>query len=398
MVSNIIDAARARLILASDWLGPAFGRLEAVEKPGLARPGTDGARFFYDPGGDADLAVALAHSVAHCLLGHIHGRVVDSLAADMAAALLLDALLPDFCPVRGDELFRQARHRLASVSLEAVPKAMGEDPYFAENRGALSALLTVDDHGFWTLDNPMQPKAGGDGWSSLGKQALGAVHARRMGRNPGGEVRRYVPGRAVSRSYKALLSRYAETRELCREDIDTFEPGLYAHGLSLYGNLPIVEPSETTEARYVDELAVVIDTSGSCMRELTARFLDETAALVRDRSLFAPRFNLRILQCDAKVQRDDHITNLRDFERYIENLDLMGGGGTDFRPAFERIDRLVARGAFRRLPAAVFFSDGLGLFPAARPDYDVVFAGFSGRFDNVGVPGWVQYLELEDVT
>ena len=390
-----LQTARTELMLASGWLAPVFGRLAGEARPGLERPGTDGARFYYDPGAES-LAPALAHSVAHCLLGHVHARELDRLAADMAAALLVDQLLPKYCPARGSELFNQARHRLADVPLSAVGQAMARDGFFRENRETLLTLLTLDDHRFWTPDNPFLPRAGGDGWESIGRRVLSEVHARRMGRNPGGEVRRYQPGRSVNRSYRDLLARYAVTREQCREDIDTFEPGLYAYGLSAYGNMPIVEPSETREAAFIDELAVVIDTSGSCMRAQTARFLDETAALIRDEGLFAPRFSLRVLQCDAKVQRDDHITGLRDFERYIEDLEIVGGGGTDFRPAFERIDRLVHRGAFRRLPAAVFFSDGLGLFPSKAPDYDVIFVGFRGRFDDVGVPGWVKRLVLED--
>ena len=144
-----------------------------------------------------------------------------------------------------------------------------------------------------------------------------------------------------------------------------------------------------------DELAIVIDTSGSCLETLTARFLDETRALLADGTLFARRFNLRLLQCDAAVRRDDAITCLRDFERYIENLRLVGGGGTDFRPAFRRIDRLVERGAFRRLGVALFFSDGMGLFPDMAPDYDVIFVFFRGRYDDIDVPPWAHKLVLE---
>lgn len=395
MPGDSFHDARARLLLAAGWLAPAFGRLKGESRPGIALPGTDGTHFFYDPD-RATSPAQLAHSTAHCLLGHVHMTEIDPLCADMAAALLLDALLPECCPARGDELFMRARHRLSGVPLTELDRAIREDGFFHENREPLRALVRMDDHRFWTPDAPTMPKAGGDGWESLRRNVLNALNARRIGRAPGDEVRHYQPGRMVSRSYRALLSRYAETRELCREDIDTFEPGLYAYGLRHYGNLPIVEPSETREARFLDELAIVIDTSGSCIRELTARFLDETRALIADAGLFPPRFNLRILQCDAKVRRDDRLTSAREFERYIENLENIGGGGTDFRPAFERIDRLVARGAFRRLGAVIFFSDGLGLFPAAPPEYDVIFAGIKGRFDGVGVPGWVRRFEWED--
>ena len=156
-----------------------------------------------------------------------------------------------------------------------------------------------------------------------------------------------------------------------------------------------MEYPETREARHIDELAIVIDTSASCLETLTDRFLDETRALLADETLFSRRFNLRLLQCDAQVRRDDVITCVRDFERYIASLRLVGGGGTDFRPAFARLDRLIERGAFRRLGAAVFFSDGMGLFPPKPPDYDAIFVFFRGMYDDIDVPGWVHRLVLE---
>ena len=399
MDSEAMGIVRGRLIAASPWLAAAFGRLAAGEVPGLERPGTDGTRFFHDPerlrrdlaGGSA----ALAHCVAHCLLGHIFERGLDPLAADMAAALLTEALLPEFCPARGAELFMQARHRLEGVPLGGVAGAMARDPFFAERREELRRLLTVDDHRFWNPERVLSARAGGEdgGWEDLRRRALGEARNGRMGRAPGDVVRRYAPGRVPVRSYRELLAAYAGEVEELREDLDGFEPGLYSWGLER--GMPIVEPLETRQSRRMDELAVVIDTSGSCLESLTTRFLDETRALLADETLFARRFNLRLLQCDAQVRRDDVITCVRDFERYIDGLTLVGGGGTDFRPAFERIDRLIARGAFRRLGAVLFFSDGMGLFPSRPPEYDVIFVFFKGHYDAIDVPSWARTLVLE---
>ena len=37
----------------------------------------------------------------------------------------------------------------------------------------------------------------------------------------------------------------------------------YTYGLSVYGNLPLIEPLETRESKKIEELALVIDTSYS---------------------------------------------------------------------------------------------------------------------------------------
>ena len=93
--------------------------------------------------------------------------------------------------------------------------------------------------------------------------------------------------------------------------------------------------------------------------------------------------------------RDDRITCLRDFERCIETLEIVGGGGTDFTPAFRRIDRLIERGDFRDLRCALIFTDGRGIFPTAAPAYDVVVVGIRGHFDGIDVPHWAGKLLLD---
>ena len=396
MDSEVMSIVRGRLIKASPWLASVFGRLIPEERTGLVLPGTDGTRFLYDPEWLKthlrEGSAVLLHCCAHGLLGHLQLRDPNPLAVDLAATLLADNLLPEYCPAHGTELFMQARHHLAEVPLDAVADAMAGNDFFKENRAALQALLALDDHSLWTSSPAVQPKAG-NGWEEL---RSGVLNGSRRGRAPGGEKRRYTPGAVPNRNYRSFLSSYVETREELREDLDAFDRNLYAYGLERYGNMPLIEPPETRESRHIDELAIVIDTSGSCLRTLTERFLDETRALLADETLFARRFNLRLIQCDARVRRDDAITTLQDFERAIETLHLIGGGGTDFRPAFERIDRLIARGTFRHLRAALFFSDGMGIFPPVAPEYDAIFVFFEGRYDDIDVPPWVKKLVLKE--
>ena len=165
---------------------------------------------------------------------------------------------------------------------------------------------------------------------------------------------------------------------------------------------PILEPLEYREERGIAALAIVIDTSGSCARGLTQRFLELTRDILLEKGLFFRRFELHILQCDAKVQRDDRITSFAEFERYIENLVVTGGGGTDFRPAIRHIDRLVAegalpglKGALPGLKGALYFSDGRGIFPAQPPEYELTFVFLKHRYDDIDVPGWVRRLVID---
>ena len=106
-------------------------------------------------------------------------------------------------------------------------------------------------------------------------------------------------------------------------------------------------------------VAVAIDTSDST-RELVTRFLAELSGIV---TAFGD-YEVRLLQCDAAVHSDE----LFDASRPLNpsRVTLRGGGGTDFRPVF---DRLTVD------PPAVliFLTDGEGLAMSTPPPYPVLW-------------------------
>ena len=55
-----------------------------------------------------------------------------------------------------------------------------------------------------------------------------------------------------------------------------------------------------------------------------------------------------------------------------------GGGGTDFRPAFEYVNQLCAEKKFSNLRGLLYFTDGMGTYPAKRPAYDTAFSVSGG--------------------
>ena len=57
----------------------------------------------------------------------------------------------------------------------------------------------------------------------------------------------------------------------------------------------------------------------------------------------------------------------------MNHFELRGGGGTDFRPAFEYVNQLCAEKKFSNLRGLLYFTDGMGTYPARRPAYDTAF-------------------------
>ena len=102
-----------------------------------------------------------------------------------------------------------------------------------------------------------------------------------------------------------------------RCDEDAFDLGFYAYGLRVYGNMPLVEPMETREAKKIREIVIVVDTSYSTRGELIEGFLRETFQILSQRDSFFARSRIRVLQCDERVQRDTLIQSQEDFKALL---------------------------------------------------------------------------------
>lgn len=110
---------------------------------------------------------------------------------------------------------------------------------------------------------------------------------------------------------------------------------------------------------------------------------------------FFRKVNIRILQCDEQVRADQIITSQDELKEYMEHFTLTGNGGTDFRPAFAYVNRLVEEGAFQNLKGIIYFTDGYGIYPKKRPDYETAFVFMEEDFSDAQVPPWAIKLVIE---
>ena len=111
--------------------------------------------------------------------------------------------------------------------------------------------------------------------------------------------------------------------------------------------------------------------------------------------------NIHVIQCDARVQEDTKITSLDELDLYLEDMELKGFGGTDFRPVFDYVNLLVEKGEFADLRGLVYFTDGQGTFPRRQPAYDAVFVflddGYSDPVVPLGAQGpWTRGIDVTD--
>ena len=414
-VRELMGLARDRICRDHPYLALALERLEPVEDAGVVTVATDGARMRCNPQWareaflqeEGRLGEALFHALAHCLLGHIFAEAqLDwalELACDFQARQLAAESAPELFKARRDGRFLELNRRFGDVQdVRALAESMAGDDYVLKNRDGMRSMLHLDDHSLWAAARGAERErraCGGEGleaaWRRSARCLRRGAGGQAVGREAGARSERMRLQPGPRQEFAAALSRYADLRENARVDPDSFQYAWYLYGMEALDGAPILEPLEYREERGIAALAIVIDTSGSCARGLTQRFLELTRDILLEKGLFFRRFELHILQCDAKVQRDDRITSFAEFERYIENLVVTGGGGTDFRPAIRHIDRLVAEGTLPGLKGALYFSDGRGIFPAQPPEYELTFVFLKHRYDDIDVPGWVRRLVID---
>lgn len=113
-------------------------------------------------------------------------------------------------------------------------------------------------------------------------------------------------------------------------------------------------------------VAVAVDTSGSIMYDptLLQRFMGELAGILED---VRPK-RLLVMWIDADVHAVDEVEEADD----IRHLKPKGGGGTDFRPAFDWLGKQNLEP-----DALVYLTDGYGSFPQSAPAYPVLWGNIT---------------------
>jgi predicted metal-dependent peptidase len=150
----------------------------------------------------------------------------------------------------------------------------------------------------------------------------------------------------------------AETAEFVRSAISSVPD--WSRQSRRMATAPVIYPRQRR-----DDLGTVVfvrDTSGSIVTSTVAAFNAHVAAIIADTGCSAV-----ILDADAAVQAEHRLSPGDEVPVRAE-----GGGGTDFRPAFERVAELVAEG--ERIAGVVYLTDLIGMHPAEAPQVPVLWA------------------------
>lgn len=434
--TGILEASRSELTLSMRFLDIALSALRYEMNLSSLYVGTDGVKILYNP---RDLIQrylsdrvlvnrAYLHMLLHCLFRHpFHANGRDEelwgLACDIAAEAVADGL--DVKAVRlvvsdrRNEVYDMLRRELKTLSAEGIYRVLREKKLPPQEFGKLQMEFWVDDHAFWEKkqddgdgDNGKDGKDGeSEGqerreeerqremeqkWQEISEKTETNLEtlSKEIGEGMGGLVQCLRVENREKYDYRQFLRKFMTRKEEMRVDDDSYDYIFYTYGLSLYGNMPLIEALEYKEEKKVEELAIAIDTSESCEGETVRRFLEETFAILQSGDSFFRKANIHIIQCDAEVQADTRVTSREELAALMEGFEVRGGGGTDFRPVFRYVDRLVEEKAFQNLKGLVYFTDGYGVFPRKRPAYDTAFVFYHEDYTDCNVPPWAMKVVL----
>lgn len=413
---SILCAARDELYFSMRFLDIALSSFVYQMDSSVSPFGTDGAVMYFHPqqlGGllrENRILVnrGYLHMVFHCIFRHMFKRTDDErywdLSCDIAAEHLIDGC--DKRPVRWSRsLLRRETYR----KLETGGRVMNAERIFRELKAweltekELSRLeeeFRTDDHRYWENRGPERKKEPelSRKWQEINEKMETDLEtfSKEASEENGSFLGQLRVENRERQDYREFLRKFSVLREEMGTDPDTFDYGFYSYGLTLYGNMPLIEPLETREVRRIADFVIVIDTSMSCSGTLVRRFLEETYSVLKQNDSYFRRVNVHIIQCDEKVHSDVKITSEKELKKYMDQFELYGEGGTDFRPAFAYVDELLGMGEFDDLKGLIYFTDGYGIYPSRMPPYKTAFVFLEEDYRDADVPAWAIRLVLRE--
>lgn len=350
-----IVQARVSMLFDHPFYGYLAMGLELQEKSDMQvkTMGTDGRHLFYHPDFVANTSLpelmgVIAHELAHCFLNHIGregSRVHErwNVACDYAVN---DLVLKEFPLPKG--VLHDPQY--ADMHSEAIYNHLPADKDGSGGQG------TLDSHEEWgKLPGDGDGKDGNTqgGMEQQWREAVAqaANQARARGNLPAhlsevvGEILQ------PKLDWRAYLTDYIVSQ--ARNDY-RFMPANKHH---IYRGIYL--PSLTGQEI---SIGVAIDTSGSTYGERGA-FLGELHGICEAYA----EYTIHLMTNDAQVHQKWELHAMDP----IPDI-LSGGGGTDFRPVFEEMDKIDG------ITSVVFFTDLDGEFPQHAPTgYGVIWVATS---------------------
>lgn len=415
MSIKILKQVQYELYIDMPFMKIALSQLMPKADERLVSMATDGKNILYSPQrliehfkeNERYLNRAYLHSIIHCLFFHLwtagkRKKHIWDVACDIMVEYTIDSM-GKTCTKRILSYLRKKVYdeiREQHISMAPGPIYVWLTKKSDDQIAEIGREFFTDDHALWPKEEegrvmPQRVMSAKKQWEKISRQTrMEKKRSKDTEENGESVMLRQLNATKNKRSYREFLKKFSVLREELSVDMDSFDLGYYSYGLSLYKKMPLIEPLETCETYKIRDFVIVLDTSYSVSSTIIEKFLHETFTILRETDSFFVRNNIRIIQCDDRVRYDEQITDINHIERVLSSFTMIGGGGTDFRPAFDYVSELLESGQLKNLCGLIYFTDGKGIFPVKCPPYKCAFVTI-GEYEGNEVPVWAMKTELD---
>lgn len=417
LAENIMTLARNTLMVHLRFMDRAISHL-TLTCDGEIPFATDGRALYYEPWtvlqryqAEPNAVIRdMMHALLHCVFRHwFVGQDIDRARWDAACDAAVECAISDLhSPVLQSQrevnqlmTLEMLRREVGTMTAERIYRWLGEQDYDEDDLYRLRRELKADEHGLWYggLDPEAERQQDVDDleqmWQDVSRRMQTELETMRQ-EAAGILVQNLRSLNRAKHDYTAFLRRFGVRGEVVRLSDEEFDNNYYTYGLSLYGNVPLIEPLEYREQKRIRDFVIAIDTSGSVKGDVVQSFIQHTHDILSRQENFFTKVNMHIIQCDDQIREDVHITSREEFQAYIKTMQIKGLGQTDFRPVFARVEELIRRRELTDLRGLLYFTDGLGTFPEKKPPYDTAFIIHTDDYHEVQVPPWAMHMVLTE--
>lgn len=417
LAENIMTLARNTLMVHLRFMDRAISHL-TLTCDGEIPFATDGRALYYEPWTVLQRYQAepnavnrdMMHALLHCVFRHwFVGQDIDRARWDAACDAAVECAISDLhSPVLQSQrevnqlmTLEMLRREVGTMTAERIYRWLDEQDYDEDDLYRLRRELKADEHGLWYggLEPDAERQQDVDDleqmWQDVSRRMQTELETMRQ-EAAGILVQNLRSLNRAKHDYTAFLRRFGVRGEVVRLSDEEFDNNYYTYGLSLYGNVPLIEPLEYREQKRIRDFVIAIDTSGSVKGDVVQSFIQHTHDILSKQENFFTKVNMHIIQCDDQIREDVHITGREEFQAYIKTMQIKGLGQTDFRPVFARVEELIRRRELTDLRGLLYFTDGLGTFPEKKPPYDTAFIIHTDDYHEVQVPPWAMHMVLTE--
>lgn len=409
---KILRFVKDELYLDMRFMDMVLSGLTCMANENIDTFATDGSYLYYYSGqvirafkvNSKFLNRLYLHTVLHCVYGHLwicgeRDRTMWDIACDIIVEYTIDVQDKKSLKRPASYIRQQVYERIKNSKEPISAAVVYREIYNLEWEliEKLQREFYTDSHIYWPREEKMSAseQESRKKWDKISRQTQMELEKKGDDTDNGARMfENQIKANKSKRRYADFLRKFMVFREEMHCDPDEFDMNYYTFGLRLYKNMPLIEPVETREIMKIQEFVIVIDTSYSTSGELVKSFMNETFTILSEKNSFFNDCRLRIIQCDDDIRMDVEISDRAQLEHIINNFKIVGGGGTDFRPAFRYVNNLIEEKKLKNMRGLLYFTDGKGIYPSKRPDYKTAFI-FAGDFDRAAVPAWAICMRVD---